>query len=101
MSDMLGNRDRESGIRVGACPIVQRLTSNFNVTSRSVEMAAQEFYTDAKFGCLRQSAPPQRQTAIGDPKVKCNQGNAVTVGAQPGMQVALTEVTTEGRRNTR
>jgi len=44
---------------------VQRLTSNFNVTSRSVEMAAQEFYTDAKFGCLRQSAPPKDKRRLG------------------------------------
>jgi hypothetical protein len=31
--------------------IVQRPTRNFNVTGRSVEMAAQKFYTDAKFAC--------------------------------------------------
>jgi len=45
----------ETGIRkrrshpIGA--IVQRPTRNFNVNGHSVEMAAQKFYTDAKFGC--------------------------------------------------
>ena len=50
MSDMLGNRESGIGNPRRECPIVQRLRSNFNVTSRSVEMAAQKFYTDAKFG---------------------------------------------------
>ena len=65
MSDMLGNRELGVGNPRRECPIVQRLTSNFNVTSRSVEMAAQEFYTDAKFGCLRQSAPPKDKRRLG------------------------------------
>jgi len=65
MSDMLGNRESGIGNPRRECPIVQRLRSNFNVTSRSVEMAAQEFYTDAKFGCLRQSAPPKDKRRLG------------------------------------
>ena len=52
MSDIVGKRETGSGKRrshpIG--PIVQRPTRNFNVTGRSVEMAAQKFYTDAKFG---------------------------------------------------
>jgi hypothetical protein len=30
---------------------VQRPTGNFNVIGHSVEMPAEKFYTDAKFGC--------------------------------------------------
>jgi hypothetical protein len=36
---------------------VQRPTRNFNVIGRSVEMAAQKFYTEAKFGCCGKLHP--------------------------------------------
>ena len=67
MSDIVGKRETGS-VRRQSHPIeaiVQRLTRNFNVTSRSVEMAAKKFYTDAKFGCLRQSAPPKDKRRLG------------------------------------
>jgi len=46
-----GNGRREAGSEGRIQAIVQPATRNFNVTGRSVEMAAQKFYTDAKFGC--------------------------------------------------
>jgi len=52
----IGIGNQKSGI-VPEGPIVQPPTRNFNVIGRSVEMAAQKFYTEAKFGCCGKLHP--------------------------------------------
>jgi hypothetical protein len=108
MSDMLGNRrEPAAGGPMGESEIAsERPDCAPPVTKVQRERSfgrdgCPEILHQRDVRMPMQSAGAQCAPRTGDPKVKCNQHKAVPPCAQPGMQVALTEVTTEGQRNTR
>ena len=58
----------ESGV-ASERPIVQCPSGKFNVIGRSVEMAAQKFYTDANFGCRGKVQRAECERRLGIPRL--------------------------------